>query len=141
MNFFEQGGNAMNPEGTFSGNDVHYCPEDRKITWMREKRIKLFMLMELENYRNELGWLIRCHNCTVDKCPEKHYPPRSLPIPPGYTEDLERRIRKAMKGMLSPTRYIKNDSQDVLFTTSTSSARSSKASGNFIMLAITNASH
>ena len=56
MNFFEQGENAMNPKGTISGTDVHYCSEeDKKMTFMREKRIKLFMLMELENCRNELG--------------------------------------------------------------------------------------
>ena len=81
------------------------------MTRMREKRIKLFMLMELEKCRNELGWMIRCHNCTIDNFPEDDYPPRPLPIPPGYTEMLERRIRKAMKGILPPTlkRILKMD--------------------------------
>ena len=106
---------------------------------MRETRIKLFTLMELEKCRNELGWLIRCHNCIVDNCPEKDYPPRHLlPIPPAYTENLERRMRKTERRIIT---YIKDDSQDVLFTTSTTSARSSKASGNFMLLAIINVVH
>ena len=37
--------------------------------------------------------------------------------------------------------YIEDDPRDVLFTTNTPSAHSSKASGNFIILAITNAAH
>ena len=82
INFFEQGENAMNPEGTISGDGVYYClEEDRKMTWIREKRIELFMQMELDNYRNGLGGLIRCHNCSVDNCPEEEYPSRLfLPI-------------------------------------------------------------
>ena len=36
------------------------------MTWVHEKRIKLFMLVELENCSNKLGWLIRRHNCIVD---------------------------------------------------------------------------
>ena len=51
------------------------------MTWMREMRIRLFMLMELENCRNELGWLIRRHNCIIDNCTEEDYPPMPLPIP------------------------------------------------------------
>ena len=73
------------------------------MAWMRVKRIKLFMKMELENCRNELTWLIRCHNCSVENCPEEDYPPRPLPIPPGYIEILQRRLGKAMKGILRPT--------------------------------------
>ena len=71
---------------------------------MREEMsIRLFMLMELENCRNKLGWLIRHHNCIVDNCPEEDYPPMPRPIPPGYTENLGRRMRKAVKGILPPT--------------------------------------
>ena len=71
---------------------------------MRETRIKLFMVMELEKCRNELGWLIRSHNnCIVDNCPKEDYPPMPLPIPPGYTKNLERRMEKAVKGILPPT--------------------------------------
>ena len=48
MNFFEQDEeNVMHPEGTISGDDVHYWSEEnRKMAWMREKRIKLFMQMD-----------------------------------------------------------------------------------------------
>ena len=74
------------------------------MTWIREMKIRLFMLMEFENCRDELGWLIRRHNCIVDTCcPEKDYPPMPLPIPPGYTDNLERRMRKAVKGILPTT--------------------------------------
>ena len=42
MNFFEQGENVMNTKGTISGNDVNCCSEEnKKMTWMREKRVKL----------------------------------------------------------------------------------------------------
>ena len=75
------------------------------MTWKCETRIGLFMQMELEKCRNELGWLIRCHNCIVDNCPEEDYPPRPLPIPPGYTENLERRTREPVK-MILKTYYL-----------------------------------
>ena len=56
INFFEQGENAMNSDGGISGDNVYYCSEeDGKMAWMREKRIKLFMRMELDSCRNELG--------------------------------------------------------------------------------------
>ena len=97
----------MNPESTTSGNDVHCCSEEaRKMTWTREMRIRLFMQMERERCRNELGWLIRCPNTTVDSCSEEGYPPKPLPIPPKYTKHLERRMRKVMKGILPPTSKI-----------------------------------
>ena len=107
MNFFEQGENAVNPEETVFGDNVHYClAEDRKMVWMREKIIMLFMRAELESCGNELGWLIRCHNCSVDNCSEENYPPRLLLIPPGYIETLERKLRKAIKGIFPPTLKI-----------------------------------
>ena len=59
--------------------------------------------MELDNCRNELGWLIRCPNCSVDNNPEEDYPPRPLPISPGYSEKLDRRSRKEIKGIIPPT--------------------------------------
>ena len=138
-NFFEQGENAMNPEETISGDDILYCSEeDRKMAWMREKRIDLFMLMELDNCRNELGWLITCQNRSVDNCPAEEYPPR-----PTHSSRLNRKfgeeLEKGNEGHI--TSYIKDDSQDVLSTTSTSSARSSTAAENPIMLAITNVAH
>ena len=108
MNFFEQGKeNAMIPEGTISGDDVHYwSEEDRKMAWMREKRITLFMQMELDNCRNELVCLIRCHNCAAESCPEREYSPMPLPISPHYIDSLQKRLFKAMKGiyiLLPPT--------------------------------------
>ena len=103
--FFDQGENAMNPEGTISGNDVYCCSEEaRKMAWMREMRIRLVVQMELEEYRNEIGWLIRCHNyCIFANYPEEDYPSRPPPIPPGYTEKLERRMKKTVKRLLPPT--------------------------------------
>ena len=70
---------------------------------MRETRIKLFLLMELEKCRKKLGGLIKCHNCIVDNSPEEDYLPKPLPIRPGYTKTLERRMRKAVKGVMPLT--------------------------------------
>ena len=60
MNFFEQGEeNAINPEGTISRDDVYwyfYSEQHKEMAWMRQKRIKLFMQMELDNCKNELVW-------------------------------------------------------------------------------------
>ena len=39
----------------------------------------------------------------VDNFPEEDYPPRPQPIPLGYTKNLERRMRKTVKGTLPPT--------------------------------------
>ena len=76
------------------------------MTWMRETRIRSFTQMELDNCRNELVWLLRCFNCAADSCPEEEYPPRPLPIPPGYIDNLQRRLSKVMKGILPPTLKI-----------------------------------
>ena len=66
MNFFsEQGENAMNPEGTISGIDV-YSEEARKLSWMRETRIRLFIQRELCACRDEIDWLERCYLCAVN---------------------------------------------------------------------------
>ena len=44
MNLFEQGEITMDPEEAISGDDVYYCSEEaRKMAWIREKRIKIFM--------------------------------------------------------------------------------------------------
>ena len=145
MNFFEQGENAMNPEGSIYGNDIHslfmftIVQEERKMTWIRETRIRLFMQMELEVCRNELDWIARIHDCLLNSCSEEDFPLMSLPITSTYVTYLERRTERAKKGLL--TTYIKDDSKNVLSTTSTSVVRSSTASGNLIMLAITNAVH
>ena len=104
MNSLEQGKNAMSPEETTSGNDVHYrSEEDRKMAWTRGNGVKHFMQMELDSCRDGLLWLIRYHNCAADICPEKEYPRRPLPIPPDYIENLQRRLEKPMNGILPPT--------------------------------------
>ena len=100
--FIEQGENAMNPKGIIYSTDV-CSEEERKMLCMRETWIRLFMQMELDNCRNELICLIRCHNCAADTCPEEEYPPRPLPIPPDYINNLKRRLGKAMNGIIPPT--------------------------------------
>ena len=73
------------------------------MAWMRGKGAKLFMQMELDNCRDELLWLIRCHNCAADNCPEKEHPRRPLPIPPDYINNLQRRLEKPLNVVLPPT--------------------------------------
>ena len=91
-----------NPKGTVPGTDV--CSEEKKRrAWMRETRIMTFMQMELEAYRDESDWLIRCHNCIAYNWPEEEYPPRPLPIPPDYIGNLQSRLGKVMKDILSST--------------------------------------
>ena len=71
------------------------------MAWSRETRIRTFMQMELESCRDEVDWLIRCHNCAVYNCPEGD-PPRPLPVAPDYIDNLRSRLGKVMKG-ISPT--------------------------------------
>ena len=61
------------------------------------------MQMELEACRDELDWLMRCHNCAAYNCPEEECPPRPPPIPPDYIENLQSRLGKVVKGILPPT--------------------------------------
>ena len=84
MDFFvEQGKNAMNSEGTISGNDVNYCSEEeRKMMWMRETRIRTFTQIELKSYRDELDWLLRCHKCALNSYPAEYCPYPLLLIMP-----------------------------------------------------------
>ena len=70
------------------------------MMWMRKTRIKLFMQMGFEACRDDLDWLLICHDCIVNNCPEEYYPPMSLPIPPGYTKNLARRAEMVKKGIL-----------------------------------------
>ena len=103
LNFFtEQDENAMNPKAMISGNDV-CSKEKRKIAWMRRTRIRIFMQMVLKVCRDGLDWLMICHNCTADNCPEEEYPPKPLPILPGYIDNFQRRFGKVMKRILPPT--------------------------------------
>ena len=100
--FIEQDENAMNPKGTIPGTDI-CSEEEQKMAWMRKTRIRTFMQVKLEAYRDGSDWLIRCHNCAAYICPEEEYPPRPLPIPPDYIDNLQSRLGKEMKGILPPT--------------------------------------
>ena len=128
MNFFiEQGENATNPEGTNSGNDVHCCSEEeRKIMWMRETRIRLFMQMKLEACRNEFRLDGKNLRLNTQKLPREGL--RTY----ASTHSFHLRHlfgKKGVKGKKAYiTTYFKDGSQNVLSTTSTSVARSSTAS-------------
>ena len=95
INFAEQGVNA---KGIGVGSE-----EGRKMIWMRETRIRHFMQMELEAYRDKLDWLLRCHHCIVDNFPEEHCPPMPIPIPSDQATNLARRAEVTKKGILSLT--------------------------------------
>ena len=103
INFFiEHGEKVMNTKGTISGTDV--CSrEERRMVRIPRTMIRTFMQMELKVNRDDFDWLIRCHNCAVDDCPAKEYPPRPLPIPPEYIDNLQMRLGKVMTGILPPT--------------------------------------
>ena len=126
--FIEQGGNAMKPEETISGDDVHNCSEEeQKRARMRETRILTFMQIELEACRDWLYWLIICHNCAAYNCQRRstyQCPYLFLPI----TSTTCRVEGQGNEGHIATP--SKDDSQDVL-----SSTRLSTAAGNFIMLA------
>ena len=72
------------------------------MAWMRETRIKSFMQKELKGCWDELDGLIRCHNCAAYNFPKEEYPPRPLPIPPDYIDNLQSRLGKVKKGILPP---------------------------------------
>ena len=104
----------MNPEEIKDtgneGIDVSICSElNRKMIWMREKRRKLFMRMELKACWNETRWLLRCHESIVNNIPEEYCPPMPLLIYPDYADNLGRRSKMATKVILpSPLKMILN---------------------------------
>ena len=59
--------------------------------------------MELKACLGEVDWMIRCHNCAAFNCPQEEYPPRPLPSPPDYIDNLQSRLVKVKKGILPPT--------------------------------------
>ena len=69
---------------------------------MREAKIRLLMLVELEECRKELDLILRYHDCIINNCPE-YYPLMPLPIPPGSAKTLARRVEMAEKGILPPS--------------------------------------
>ena len=113
MSFFKQGEDGMNPEGKISGNYAYYCSEEViKKTWMREKKIKLFMQLELEACRNELDWMARVHDCLLNSCPEEDFPPMPRPISSTYVT-FNKEDGNSKKGFIAT--YIKYDSQRECF--------------------------
>ena len=80
--------------------------EERKLTWMRQKRIWLFVQMELKACRDEYNWLMRCYLCKVSNCPEEYFFSCPLPIPPDYMKKLDKRWEMARKGILPPSRKM-----------------------------------
>ena len=67
---------------------------------VREDRIRTFMKLELEACLEEVCWSIRCYNCMVLGCPQEEYPARLLPtLPPNYEDNLQKRLRRAQKGI------------------------------------------
>ena len=102
--FIEQGEDATNPKKSISGDDFYYCSEeDTKMASMCEMKLRTFMQMELKACLDEIDWLIRCPNWAVNNCPEEEYPPRPLAIPPNYIDNLQSRLVKVTKNILSPT--------------------------------------
>ena len=98
MNFFiEKTGNNTSKE------DAQYSEEYKKMTSMREARIRTFMQLELEACQEEINWMIRCHNCGALNCPQEEYLARPLPIPMNYIDNLKSRLIKVKKGILPPT--------------------------------------
>ena len=61
------------------------------------------MQMELKACLDEVDWTIICHNCAAFNCPQEEYPPRPLPIPPDYNDNLQSRLINVKKGILLPT--------------------------------------
>ena len=60
------------------------------------------MQLELEACLEEINWMIRYHNCEALSCPLEEYPARPLPTPPDYIDNLQSRLIKVKKGILSP---------------------------------------
>ena len=61
------------------------------------------MQIELEACLDEIDWMVRCHNRAAFNCPQEEYPPRPLPIPPDYIDNIQSRLVKVKKGILPPT--------------------------------------
>ena len=73
--------------------------EARKRTLMRQKRIWLFMQIELEACGDAYNWLIRCYLRVVNNCPEEYCPRMPLHVPPDYIKNLDKRSEMAKKGI------------------------------------------
>ena len=89
-----------------SEEDAQYFEEYKKLTWMREARIRVFMQLEFESCLEEINWMIRCHNCEALNYPHEEYPARRLPFPQNYIDHLRSGLIKVKKGILPPTLKI-----------------------------------
>ena len=70
----------------------------------RAHRIKTFMEFELAGCLAEVSWSLRRYNCEVLGCPQEDYPARLLPtLPPGYEDNLQIRLKRALDGVYPPT--------------------------------------
>ena len=69
---------------------------------MRKTRIRLFMQVEFETCRDKCEWLLRCHHCVANNCPEEYCPPTPISIPPDYAKTLIERWKMTRKGILPP---------------------------------------
>ena len=94
----------------------------------RETRIRLFMQMEFEAYRNELDWLIVCFLCAVNDYLEEYCPPMPSPIPSLLPYKFGKEGGNGSGGHIAG--YSEDDSEKVI------SAASFATSGNSIVLVI-----
>ena len=118
-----KGVTAMDPDETNYGKkgiDVSICSEEeRKMSWMRETKIRLFMQMELDACRAEGQWLLSCHYYIVNNCPEECCPPMPLPNPSDYAKNFRRRWKMAQIGHLAS--ISEHDSPNLLPTANSAS--------------------
>ena len=95
---------------TFTGHRVpEMIPcseEERELIWMREKRTRLLMHVELVACRDEFDWLIRCYIYAANSYTEEYCPPMPLPIPSDYIKNLENKSEMTAKCILPPTLEI-----------------------------------
>ena len=60
------------------------------------------MQMDFKACFDEIDWMIRCHNCEAFNFLQEEYLPRPLPTPTNYIDNLQSRLVKVNKGILSP---------------------------------------
>ena len=75
MNFTEHGITSMNREETNSGSERIDAPISlegkRKLSWMQDTRVRLFIQMKLLACRDELDWMIKGQYYAVNNHPRE----------------------------------------------------------------------